>query len=96
VASRVAVSSAVRDLIAAAATPLPDGWAALVGLDVAHQPREMTTGMGASQCGRCFGWRDDPRHPFATAPDRPPGPGGPTHPTGPAGPRPDSPQRPTR
>lgn len=60
---RIAVASADRDRLAAA-RPLPDGFATLVGKANLHGFRELTTGLGGAQCVDCLGWRDDPRHTY--------------------------------
>jgi len=95
---RTALTYAERDARAVAGPPLPNLFARLAGRDETHGFRELTTGLGASQCSACLGWFDDPRHvyPRGTAPDRPvPGHPTPTHPAGPAGPRPAGPRHPT-
>jgi len=90
---RTALTYAERDARAVAGPPLPRLFARLAGHDVAHGFRELTTGLGASQCSACLGWFDDPRHvyPRGIAPDPPTL----ARPVGPAGPRPADPD-PTR
>lgn len=46
----------------AAAEPLPLMFGELVGKPDLHRFRELTRGLGGSQCVGCFGWVDDPRH----------------------------------
>ncbi|MEV7264676.1 hypothetical protein AB0N38_14100 [Micromonospora aurantiaca] len=57
-APRTSVTSALARKQAGERTPLPPEFGDLACTSTPHplQPLDM------SQCARCFGWRDDPRH----------------------------------
>lgn len=61
---RMALSYAEREELAGA-NPLPPFAGSLAGFADPHPFRELTCGLGASQCATCFGWFEDVRHPYA-------------------------------